>query len=288
MSTSTEDEVATAVDLTVGDTPAAAHTQTADAVRWFEIVEVPEVGFRAFVRLPNDFQHKDIREKGMAAKARRIRQLKMPETDAYEVLEAELDALAAAPEAHADMVAELVQRNYWRDRERARMEVEEDERFETIRQDQERFRDMQELDPDDRPEDEWQELVQHLGEHAQAVEQRLDEMQKPQREALEGQGIDDLVDQLRASRIDNESRRAFMDTYSFWQMFTGTFTVPEDFDPHNPGVNPKNPGVSMPRQRYFKSEDEFRDADPMVVLRLSEAFQRLEGNIGAIASAGNS
>src|SRR5262245_8571172 len=42
--------------------------------------------FHAWCRLPNQFQHQDIRERALAAKARRIRQLRDPATDGYDVL----------------------------------------------------------------------------------------------------------------------------------------------------------------------------------------------------------
>src|ERR1700726_392288 len=51
--------------------------------------------FHAWCRLPNKFQHRDLYTKAQAAKARRLRLLNQPDSDASEVLESELDGLRA-------------------------------------------------------------------------------------------------------------------------------------------------------------------------------------------------
>jgi hypothetical protein len=49
--------------------------------------------FHAWCRLPNQLQHEDIRERALAAKARRIRQMRDPEADAHEILELDMAEL---------------------------------------------------------------------------------------------------------------------------------------------------------------------------------------------------
>jgi hypothetical protein len=50
--------------------------------------------FHAWIRLPNKFQHADIHAKALASKARRMRALRDPESDASVVMDAEI---AGAP-----------------------------------------------------------------------------------------------------------------------------------------------------------------------------------------------
>lgn len=276
-----EDVVALEVQATVGDTPAAAETVAVTAIKWFDIVEVEEVGFKAFVRLPNDFQHRDIREKAMAAKARRIRQLKHPDTDANVVLESELDALAEADSAKDYLIGELMASRFWQDRDEAVADVGEEEKYENVRQDQERWRDLNAGSVDDRPADEWRELTEHLADYSAAVEKRVEEIQQPRRSALDAMDINELVDRVRERRIDADSRRAFKESYDFWQMYVGTLVIPEDFNPE------EITQASMPRVRYFATEADLREGDASVISRLQDTFDALEGGLASL-TAGNS
>lgn len=275
----TDERVAQEVEMAVGDTPAAAETDTKEALRWFEIVEVPEAGFTAFVRLPNDYQHKDIREKAMAAKARRIRALRNTSTDAWEVLEFEMNSAAEAEGALENLAHEIMLDRADRDRYAAMTEVNEREEYEHVRQDQERFRSMQAME--DRPEEEWEELVNHLAGYARAIDAETEKIQEPRKEALVGLGLDGLMEKVRERRIDAEGRRAFNDTYAFWQTYVGTLKLPEGFDPAHITQE------SMPRERVFATEQELREVDPLVGTRVTEAFEMLEGALSTL-SAGNS
>jgi hypothetical protein len=277
----TEDTAAHEVATTVGDTPAAAETSAVRAIRWFDIVEVPEVGFQAFCRLPNDFQHRDIREKAMAAKARRIRQLKHPDSDANVVLESEIDQIATHPDAEELLIGELLAERFYSDRDEARLDVEEREDFEHIGQDRERWRTLEAMPEEERPAEEWRELTEHISEYVVAVDNRLSEIQKPQREALIGLGVNGMADKVRERRIEAEARRSFKEVYDFWQMYAGTLVVPDDFDPDNITA------ATTPRERYFKSEESLREADPMIVSKLQGAFDLLEGGMSTL-TAGNS
>lgn len=276
-----EDQVARQVDTAIGDTPAAAETNAADALRWFEIVDVPETGFRAFVRLANDHQHQDIREKALAAKARRIRALRNPETDAWEVLEFEMNMIAEAEGATDNLVFELLLERSDRDRHEAINEVNEQEKYKHIQQDQERFRELSPLPDEERPTDEWKELVEHLASYAREVEAEIERVQKPRREALENAGLTALLDKVRERRIDAEGRRVFMDTFTFWQTYVGTLAIPEGFDADHITQ------ATMPRERIFTEESQLRDIDPLIGARLAEAFENLEGALASL-TPGNS
>jgi hypothetical protein len=273
--------VAEQVETAIGDSPSAAETQTADALRWFEMVDVPQADFKAFVRLPNDYQHKDIREKAMAAKARRIRTLRNVSTDAWEVLEFEMESIAEAEGAAENLVHELLMDREPRDRYEAIQEVNEREEYKHVAKDQERFRSLQGMTSDERPEDEWVELVEHLAKYARDIQAEVEKMQAPRKAALSAMDVNELVDKVRERRIDTEGRRAFNDTYAFWQTYVGTLEIPEGFDPDHI-TRP-----TMPRVRVFKDESELREIDPLIGVRLAEAFERLENALMSL-TAGNS
>jgi hypothetical protein len=276
-----EEVVELQVSTDVGDSPPAGATQGVEAIQWFQVVRVETVGFEAFVRLPNDYQHRDIREKALAAKGRRIRQLKHPETDANVVLESELDAVAEGEGGKEAIIGELLAETYYRDRDDAALDVQEDEKWENIRQDQERWSTLSTTSVDDRSADEWRELTEHIAAYAKAIEERLDAIQKPRRELLEALDLNELVDKARDRRIEAESRRVFNDTYSFFQTYFCTLKLPEGFDPER--ITPD----TMPRQRYFSSEQDLREYDSRVVAELREAFDVLE-NALANLTVGNS
>jgi hypothetical protein len=277
-----EEEVGHQVDASVGDQPATAEEPVTAALKWYEIVDLPEVGFKAFCRLPNDYQHKDIREKAMAAKARRIRQLKSADSDAFEVLEADLDRIHDTEGAVDNIAHELVMEQFPQDRQQAWLDVADEEEYANLQQDQERFRELEAMDEDKRPGDEWQELVDHLSGFSRKVDARLQEIQKPRLESLVNLGLDGLIERLREKRIQADAARVFMDTYSFWQMFTGTLAVPEGFDPEHIDFD------TMPRQKLFKKPEDLREADPYVVSHLQGVFDGLEGALTVMASEGNS
>jgi hypothetical protein len=127
--------------------------------------------FHAWCRLPNPFQVRDIAEKASAARARRARMLKDPESDSHAILEAELDSLLD-PTLKDIVVEEIIERDFAEDYDDAMrrvkaVEVEdfvpEDEDDETpklyanIEQDQEEFTRQTRL-PEEQRGDDYEEL----------------------------------------------------------------------------------------------------------------------------------
>lgn len=223
--------------------------------------------FHGWVRLPNQFQHADIRQKALAAKARRIRQLRDPESDANAILEADVDALRRAAdqdeaECREDLIAEAVGREWWKRHLEAAEEVRQRDEFEHIDTDQERLAEIEALDEDKRPTDERDELLRHVATFGEAVDKARDEAEKPLRDSLEAKDTDGLIDMVREDRISSEASRAFMETYSKWQAFVGTLA----FD-----INGQRP-----HRRVFATIDDLESADPEVVDALRETFARLE------------
>lgn len=211
--------------------------------------------FHAWLRIPNPFQHREIREKSLAAKARRMRLLRDPNSDAHEILEADLDLMRHGD--HEVLVDEIANKEWWRDHMEATKDVEEDERWEHIRRDQERLRELEEADPEQRPTDEYEELLRHTTAYHQAVEESRSQLQEPRRQALLDKGIDELIDLVRDDRITADATQEFMHVYATWTWLAGTYR-------------------SDRSGRRFGDIQHLQDADEEVIDALKEAFERLE------------
>lgn len=213
--------------------------------------------FHAWCRLPNQMQHQDIRERALAAKARRLRQLRDPETDAHVILEADLDEARRDRET---MVDELVGKDWWKRHLEAMKDVEEREEFKLIDRDRERLRELNAMDANDRPADEFSELERHFAAYTAALEKRRTEIEQPTRDATESLDDDQLVEQIREDRISDEGSQAFMDEYSRWEWFSGTY---RSADP-------------ITRRRRFETLEELGEAAPEIVEALRRTFNDLE------------
>lgn len=193
--------------------------------------------FHAWCRLPNQFQHREIREKALAAKARKVRQLRDMDSDSAVVLEDELDRIARQGDtAKPIVIDELMSQDWWRDYQEAVTDIREwkpedaapddPPPFALITQDQDRFVAIDELPDEDRDEDEFNELQKHLAEYNSKVDERQKEISAPRRQALEGRDINDLIDMIRDQRIDALSVEHFMHVYSVNEWLACTLTAP--------------------------------------------------------------
>lgn len=194
--------------------------------------------FHAWARLPNQFQHREIREKAQAAKARRVRQLRDPETDACAVMEDDLDRLARIGDsAKADIVDELLSVDWWRDHlealedTRAAKDPDSDDDdallWEHIADDQRRFAELNKLDEDERPADEYLELEKRLTAYNAAVEEAEEKLRAPRRTELQKKDVNALIDLLRDQRIDADSTEEFMHTYAAHEWLACTRRAPD-------------------------------------------------------------
>lgn len=194
--------------------------------------------FHAWCRLPNQFQHREIREKALAAKARKVRQLRDEETDAHAILEDSLDQFAhQGDEAIPVLVEELLGKDWWQDYLVAAGEVQEREEgvddddepvkpFAHIEEDQRRHAELKAMPEDDRPADEYEELTRHLARYAELVKERQDEIREPKKQALVERGINGLLDLVRDQRINAAGTDEFMHIYSTWTWLVGTLEQP--------------------------------------------------------------
>src|SRR4051812_46998613 len=131
--------------------------------------------FHAWCRLPNQLQHQDIRERALAAKARRIRQLRDPESDAYAVLESDMDELGRVANPD-DLVVELANKDWWKRQLEAMADVEPQDASKPAERARDRLNELRAADSDDRPKDEYEELDRHLARFNELVEARRAEL----------------------------------------------------------------------------------------------------------------
>lgn len=226
--------------------------------------------FHAWCRLPNQHQHGSIREKAMAAKARKIRQLRDTETDAFLVLEAELDDSATDPEK---LVNELVNKHFFRDRIEAMRDLqEEDEKWATVRDDQERLNVLLNTPEEDRNADEFGELERHVADFTRLIEERVKERQDPVRESLAAKEPEELVGLVRNERINREASGEFQRVYSLWEQFICT-------------LRPNETGT--PSERTFNEIADLQAAAPEVIDALDDIFTELESSLAGGATEGN-
>jgi hypothetical protein len=222
--------------------------------------------FHAWCRLPNPYQKETIREKALAAKARRMRMLRDPDTDACAILDADMDALLLGDEetAKQSAVEELVAQKYWENQTQALEDVKEREEFSHIDDDLERYRALSEMPEDERSEDEFTSLGKHIENFEQAIEDARAEREKPERETLAARDLGDLVDMIRDQRIEVESNEWFMREYAKWTQYIGT-------------MRPRPKDKGLPNERVFGDIQHLKDqAAPEVVEALSETYQDLE------------
>lgn len=217
--------------------------------------------FHAWCRLPNQLQQDDIRERALAAKARRIRQLHDPEADAHEILNADMEELRRTA-TREELVNELVAKDWWKRHLEAVGDLEDDERFKHIDKDRERQAELRELAPEARPRDEWEELERHLAAYADVVDARRTEIEKPIRASLEQLTTEDLVNQIRGERINAEATNAFMETYSAWEWLAGTYT-----------------DNTVSRRRSFSDIAQLGELAPEILDAVRKQFSELEASL---------
>lgn len=233
--------------------------------------------FHAWCRLPNPYQKETIREKALAAKARRIRMLRDPDSDAYDILEQDMDSLTRGDEetARKSVVDELVAQKYWENQTQAVEDAKEREEFAHIEEDLERYRALDALPEEERSEDEFTSLGKHIENFEAAVEEAREEREKPERQALEGRDLFDLVDMIREQRIEVESNEWFMREYQKWTQYMGT-------------MRPRPKDKGLPNERVFGDIEHLKNAAaPEVVEALSETFGELESSKNKGSLLGN-
>jgi hypothetical protein len=234
--------------------------------------------FHAWIRLPNVIQKASIREKAQAAKARRARQLRDPETDAYAILEDEMEETrraAEATEANKELLVDgLLMKTFRRDHARVIAEMQEEEEWSTFNEDKLRYDHLLSLPEEERDADEFEELDRHLKAYVDEVKRRVDKAQEPERQALMARDIEGLIEMARDARISEIGMMVFDETWMAWQMLVMT-------------LKPRPIEQGPPVERVFKDMAQLQSAAPEVITALEEGFDRLERAMSAGMSAGN-
>lgn len=220
--------------------------------------------FHAYCRLPNQFQHKAIREKALAAQARKMRQLRDPDSDSSVILDSTLDALReGGEEAIKQAVDELVARERWRHDFEAMADLAEIEDTEGekvwahIEADRERYGELMKLPEPDRPADEWGELETRLDAYDNKLEEVSTEKARPLRESLEAKEPEEIIALIRRARADGEGLVEYQHVYAKWEWLECTLRHKE--------------GPQM-----FASIDAMLSASPEVIYALKDAYEDIE------------
>lgn len=247
-----------------------------------------EMHFHAWCRLPNQFQHQSIREKALAAKARRIRAYRDADSDASAVLDGQLEEVeyTLGDAAHSTYIEEIVYKDFMKDyfevaQEMSTEESEDDDPppWASIEEDRERLRVLDDMDPTERPEAEYEELKSHIAEYQVVLEDRVKERQQPVRESLQERPMDELRNMVREERVQKESQAVYMQTYTVWEQYIGTLK------PQKQGIPAGKPEVA---ERAFKDVNHLKAAAPEVVQALDDTFTRLDGEFGKTMTSGAS
>lgn len=240
--------------------------------------------FHAWCRLPNPLQNQDIREKGLAAKARRARLLRDPESDAHAVMEDEI-ALLVDPQYMESVIDDLLGRDWSGDYAEAVVEVNDREEYEHVQQDREEYSRLlstQAALPGEEQTAEFKQLNRHIIGYLNAITEALKGIQEPRRIEYRQRPYEDLLQLLREKRIEEEANRYFIDIYNTWMWLVGTFQV-------KPDPMRKRPYIRMWTglgERDRPEPGTMLAESPEVIAVLRDTYGELSQNLQA-GSAGN-
>jgi hypothetical protein len=226
--------------------------------------------FHAWCRLPNQFERKSLRDKGLAARARKLRTLEDPESDSRVVMDGELRAIANRGDTAA-LVEEIVNQEFLRDQLSAMEQVAEDADgdWDLIDEDKERLRALEALPEEERSEEEFTGLRKRISDYTEKVNAAREEIQAPRKDAIEGKSIDELVDIVREQRMENIANQEQNEEYAKWQWYIGTFKP----------KSPDKPG--FPDERMWADINGFTHAAEEEIEAVSVAIGALEAESAA-------
>lgn len=237
-----------------------------------------EEHFHAVIRLPNPFQIRDIAEKAQAARARRARMFRDPESDISVVLEDEMEMLRETDKAI--LVDEIVERDFARDYTEAIkvvMEIDDPDfvpegdesipkKFANIEQDREEYVRQRDL-PDEQKSDDFEELEKTYADYSRAIEAEMERIRQPRVESLMEREMDDLVEMVRKDRIEQACGEAQLHTFNMWQMYVCTYR------PREKGIPNERVWPSIEFMKYVEDTD--------TIMAVRDAFQQLESSMAA-------
>lgn len=230
--------------------------------------------FHAWVRLPNQFQHREITQKASAAQARKTRLYRDDDTDASVILDAEMDELRVG-QIKEPVITALLQRDSTKDYMEAMMEARAEEEFEHVVHDQNRLAELEAMPEDERDADEYRTLVEHLDKFTAAVEAKRNEMRAVKHEAMSQLELEDLVLQLRQHRVEQEGTEEYLHVYGTWEIIAGTYTVERD------------PTLRKHSRRHFTEPAQLIEESPEVIDAVKDTMDDLRATQQRAVTEGN-
>lgn len=225
--------------------------------------------FHIWVRLPNQFERESLRDKASAAEARKLRALHDLDSDSRIILDGELEAIVRADDREA-LIGEITGQNFLEDHLQALKEIAEeaDGDYDTIDEDRERLRALEEMPEEERPSEEFEQLRVRLADHTEKVNKRRDEIEKPRREAVAEKPIEELCSIVRDLRIESAGNTTRRQEYGKWEWYICSFKP----------KSPDKPG--FPNERAFGSIDHFTSSPPEVIDAIANVVVELEREAG--------
>lgn len=221
--------------------------------------------FHAWLRIPNSFQKRDMSDKAAAAKARKVRACRDPESDQFAILENQLDELRRVD--RAILIDELVSSHMQEDLQTAVRDCGRLPEFEHIEQDQEERRRQEALPESERDQDMYDQADKAVDAFGDALRKATAELADDRRAAYETATIDTLIDEVREDRIEAMGDEQSLHTWYSWQRYLGTM---------KPAGYTKDQKLVIPTERAFGSIAELLRAPEEVLERLKDAFTDME------------
>jgi hypothetical protein len=222
--------------------------------------------FHAWLRLPNQFQNEEITERADAARARRLRLMRDPDSDSRIIMEAAVDEMIRDL-TDEEIVDDLLIESHTDARRLAEGEVkrEEAELFEHVYRDLERHGEL--LHQEDRPQEEFDALDKHLDDFFARVASRIKVIQKPKRDEYEGMDRAGLREAIIEQRIQADTQRVWYASFQVWEWVAGTHRLTGKWV------------AGRPADRYFETEKDLKDASIEAIGALTQGFADLHSAI---------
>lgn len=236
-------------------------------------IERADIGLQVHIRIPNQFQRGKMKEEADASRARKLRDLRNPNSNAYLAIENQLDqiygemtddevrnALLSRAQPHATAKAQLEIQLADPDEHPEWVE------FATVERQQHAYSRMLRAGQEDT--EEFKACEAMLVDYGHALAEFVKDELEPLSNMLAGEGRAALDERLKKVLMREVCDGAFMEAYNQWQIYFGT-------------RDPKNR-----HKLFYSSFDRLIDEDPERLDALLNEFVMLEAlNIGEAKKA---
>lgn len=234
--------------------------------------------YHAWLRIPNQFQRNEVREKALAARARRKRLIETPGTDAYEIFESGLaDVRRAVEEGGANIVKdELLGVHRMTDQIDAYQTVTAREEWEHIGDDRARLAELEEqiAETGVEPDDELVMLRDRCMRYLEQVNAEEAALREPREIEIDTFSAEQLMQRVRDVRLESETLSEFIHAESWNEWLLGTHETTRNAKGHH-------------RTRKYPTAEALHEEAPEVLDELQIAFADLKEPI-AVRAEGNS